>query len=169
MHMVDEPGSEEVPHDRRAATDTDVLTVGCRSSGLEGLGGCGLEEVEAGAALHRDRGPRTVGEDEGRGVERRVRAPPAGPLRVVLPSGWAELVGAHDLGADAGTVTLSEGVVDTVAAGRVPELRGEHPLVQTRACVSEGCVGRLWLPGGEAVEGDGEVVDPRESQSTLLR
>ena len=38
----------------------------------------------------------------------------------------------------------------------------EHPLVQTFAGVAEGCLGGLRLAGGEAVERDGQVVDPGE-------
>ena len=106
--------------------------------------------------------PRAVGEHEGRRVERRVRAPPALPVRVVLPAGRAELVGAHDLGADAVAVALGEGVVDAGGSARVPEPGAEHPLVQTLARMAERCLGGLRLAGGEAVEGDGQVVDPCE-------
>jgi hypothetical protein len=93
-------------------------------------------------------------------VERRVRAPPAIPVRVVLPAGRAELVGAHDLGADAVTVALGEGVVDAGGAAGIPEPGTEHPLVQPLARVAERGIGGLRLAGGESVEGDGHVVDP---------
>ena len=79
----------------------------------------------------------------------------------------AELVRTHDLGADPRTVLLGEGVVDAAAAAGladhlVPELGGEHPLVQPFAGVAERCVARLTVAGGEAVERDGEVVDAGE-------
>src|SRR5215204_2637207 len=162
MHVVDEPGGEEVTNDAGAAADPDVLAIGCFAGGLERLGRGGVEEVERGAALHLDRGPRAVSEHEGRCVKRRVRAPPALPVRVVPPAGWAELVGAHDLGADAVTVALSKGVVDSGGSAGIPEPGTEHPLVQTLARVAERCIGGLRLAGGEAVEGDGQVVDPGE-------
>jgi hypothetical protein len=129
MHVVDEAGGEEVAHDGGAAADPDVLAIGCFAGGLERFGRGGVQEVERGAALHLDRGPRAVSEHEGRCVERRVRTPPAPPVRVVVPAGRAELVGAHDLGADAVTVALREGVVDSGAPARVPEPGTEHPLV----------------------------------------
>src|SRR5262245_15462685 len=162
MRVVDEPDGEEVAYDGGAAADPDVLAIGCFAGGLERLGRGGVEEVERGAALHLDRGRGAVGEHEGRRVEWRVRAPPALPVRVVLPAGRAELVGTHDLGADAVTVALGEGVVDSGGSGRVPKPGSEHPLVQTLARVAERCISGLRLAGGEAVEGDGQVVDPCE-------
>src|SRR3954467_11416831 len=162
MHVVDEPGGEEVAYDGGAAADPDVLAIGSFAGGLERLGRGGVEELERGAALHPDRGPRAVSEHEGRCVERRVRAPPALPIRVVLPAGRAELVGTHDLGADAVTVALGEGVVDAGGSARVPEPGTEHPLVQTLSRMTERRLGRLRFAGGEAVEGDGQVVDPGE-------
>src|SRR5680860_1736560 len=107
MHVVDEPGGEEVAYDGGAAADPDVLAIGGCAGGLERLGRGGVEEVERGAALHLDRGLRAVSEHKGRCVERGVRAPPALPVRVVLPAGRAELVGAHDFSADAVTVSRS--------------------------------------------------------------
>src|ERR687884_514740 len=81
---------------------------------------------------------RVASEDENRCVERRVRTPPALPRRVLMPSGRAELPGAHDLGADRMIVQPHKGVVD--AAGAVgltdplaPPPRSEHPLVQPLA------------------------------------
>ena len=55
VHVVDEPGGDEVAHDGGAAADPDVLAVGCFAGGLERLGRGGVEEVERGAALHLDR------------------------------------------------------------------------------------------------------------------
>jgi hypothetical protein len=84
-----------------------------------------------------------------------------------VPSGVAELVCTHDLGADPGCELLGEGVVDAAAAAGladhlVPPLGGEHPFVQSFAGVAERCVARLTVPGAEAVERDGEVVDAGE-------
>ena len=132
----------------------------------ERVGRGSVEEVERGAALHLHRGPRVVGEHEGRRVERRVRPPPALPVRVVVPPGRAELVRAHDLGAEADAVALRERVVDALDPPAVlPPLRAqnrvrEHPLVQALAGMAEGRLGGLRLSGREAVERDGQVVDP---------
>jgi hypothetical protein len=59
-------------------------------------------------------------------------------------------------------VALSEGVVDSGGSARVPEPGTEHPLVQTLARMAERCIGGLRLAGGEAVEGDGQVVNACE-------
>ena len=98
--------------------------------------------MERGAALHLNRRAGTVGEDERRRVERRVGTPPSRPLRVVLPSGRAELAGAHDLGADAGEEALGERVVDAAAPAvlaqhRVAVAGGEHPHVKPMARMTE--------------------------------
>src|SRR4051794_19158111 len=91
-------------------------------------------------------------EDEDRGVERRVGTPCALPLRVLVPSGVAELPGTHDLGADPRIEQLREGVVDAAAAAGLPPPRGEQPLVQPIAGVTEMGVGALTLTGAETVE-----------------
>src|SRR5688572_9399077 len=101
--------------------------------------------MERRAALHLDRRAPVMGEDEGRGVERRVGTPPALPLRVLVPSGRAELSGTHDLGTDSRTVPLGEGVVDPPAAAGLadhlaPKTGSEHPFVQPFAGVAERCV-----------------------------
>jgi hypothetical protein len=98
-----------------------------------------------------------VGEHEGRCVERRIRPPPALPVPVVLPAGRTELVGAHDLGADATTVLLGERVVDSTGSACAPEPGSEQPLVQTLARMAERGIGRLRFAGGEAVERYGQV------------
>src|SRR5215207_52772 len=168
--MIDESGGEKVPYDGRSATDAHVLAIGCLTRGLERFGGGCVEEVERGATLHLDRWPRPVGEHEGRRVERRVRTPPARPVRIVLPAGRAELVGAHYLGADAELVALGEGIVGTHGPARLcPEPGGEHPFVEPLAGVAEGCFGGLGLPGSEAVERNGQVVDTRARHRCSLR
>src|SRR3546814_4945081 len=72
-----------------------------------------------------------MGQDEGRRMERRIRPPPALPVRIVLPARRTELVGAHDLGADPGFMTGREGMVGADGPGGLrPEPGGEHPLVK---------------------------------------
>ena len=93
-----------------------------------------------------------MGQDEDRCVERRVGTPRALPLRVLLPSGRAELPGAHDLSADPRTVLLGEGVVDAAATAGLPPPGRKHPLVQPIPGVPEMCVVALTLAGAEAVQ-----------------
>src|SRR5215218_7658858 len=157
VQVVDEPGGKEVADHGGTPADADVLAAGGLAGRLERLGRRGVDEVEGRAALHLDRRARVMGEDEGRGVERRVGTPPALPLRVLVPSGGAELPGPHDLGADPRTVLLGEGVVDAAATAGLadhlaPEPGGEHPLVQPLAGVTERCVVAQTLTGAEAVE-----------------
>src|SRR6476619_3744164 len=167
VHVVDEPGGKEVAHHGGASADPYISAVGGLAGSLERLGGRSVDEVERRPALHLDRRARVVGQDEGRRVERRVGTPPALPLRIFVPSGIAELVRTHDLGADSWIEPLREGVVDAAAAAGlaghlVPPPGGEQPLVQPFAGVAERCVARLTFAGGEAVERDGEVVDAGE-------
>ena len=122
------------------------------AGGLERLGGRGVEEVVRRAALHLDRRARVMGEDEDRGVERRVGTPRALPVRVLVPAGVPELPGTHDLGADPGIELLGEGVVDAAAPAGLPPAGGEHPFVQPIPGVTEMQFGALALPGAEAVE-----------------
>src|SRR5437764_5584213 len=103
---------------------------------LQGLGGAGAGEVERGAALHLQRWPGMVGEDEHRGVKRRVVSPPARPL-LVWPGAALrpELIAAHDLRADARPPSAGKRIVHTAAAaGRALHVMeasgGENTLVQ---------------------------------------
>src|SRR6185437_1204987 len=106
VQMVDEPGGEELADHRRATADADVLAARSLPSNGQGIRGRGVEEVERRAAVHLERRPWAMGEHVRRGVERRIRPPPSAPLRVILPTRRAELAGAHDLRADAVSVTL---------------------------------------------------------------
>src|SRR3982751_2394005 len=70
VHVVDEPRGDEVPDHGGASADAYVLTVRSLAGGLERLRGRSVDEVERRAALHLDRSPRVMGEDEDRRVER---------------------------------------------------------------------------------------------------
>ncbi len=157
MHVVHEPRGEEVAGHGGTSADADVLAAGGRASRLERLGRRSVEEVERRAAFHLDRRARMMGEDEDRGVERRIGAPPALPLRVLVPAGVAELPGAHDSRADSRREQAHEGIVDAAASTRLAEHLpaapgGEHPLVQPLARVPERRVEALALTGDEPVE-----------------
>src|SRR4051794_37058509 len=110
VHVVDEPGSKEFADHGGTPADAYVPAARSLAGRLERLGRRRVEEVERRAALHLDRRARVMGEDEYRCVERRVGTPRALPLRVLVPSGMAELPGTHDLGADPRIVLLVESV-----------------------------------------------------------
>src|ERR671925_1189333 len=165
--VVDEAGGKEVADRRGTPAEAYVLAVRGLAGRFERLRGRSVDEVERRAALHLDGRARVMGEDEDRGVEGRVGTPPALPLRVLVPSGRAELPGTHDLGTDPRTVPLGEGVVDAAGAAGladhlVPPPRGEHPFVQPLAGMAERCVEALTFTGTEAVERDGEELDAGE-------
>ena len=103
-----------------------------------------------------------MGQYEDRRVERRVGPPRTLPVRVLVPSGVAELPGPHDLGADPRIVPLDESVVDAAAAAGLPPSGGEHPFVQPVAGVTEMGIGALTFAGAKPVERDREVVDANE-------
>ena len=164
VHVVDEPGSKEFADHRGTPADAYVLAARSLAGRLERLGRRRVDEVERRAALHLDRRARVMGEDEDRCVERRVGTPPALPLRVLVPSGRAELPGTHDLGADPGIVLPQEGVVDAAAAAGLadplaPPPGDEHPFVQPFAGVAERCVEAQTFAGAETIERDGEELD----------
>src|SRR5207248_4313826 len=98
VHVVDEPGGNELAECGGTPADAYVLAARSLAGRLERLGRRRVDEVERRAALHLDRRARVMGEDEDRRVERWVRTPRALPLRVLVPSGIAELPGTHDLG-----------------------------------------------------------------------
>jgi DNA-binding NarL/FixJ family response regulator len=167
VHVVDEPGSKEVADHGGTPADADVLAARSLAGRLERLGRRGVDEVEGRAALHLDRRAPVMGEDEGRCVEWWVGTPPTLPLRVLLPSGRAELVRTHDLGTDPDIVQPREGIVDAAGAAGlagplVPPPGVEHPLVQPFASVAERCVEALTFAGAETVERDGEELDAGE-------
>src|SRR3546814_627908 len=110
-----------------------------------------------------------MGQDEGRRMERRIRPPPALPVRIVLPARRTELVGAHDLGADPGFMTGREGMVGADGPGGLrPEPGGEHPFVKPLAGVAERRFRGLGLAGGKAVERNGQIVDAGAGHREVL-
>jgi hypothetical protein len=80
-------------------------------------------------------------------MERRVGTPGALPVRILVPSGVAELPCTHDLGADPRTVLAGEDVVNAAATAGLPPPSGEQPFVQPVAGVTEMGVFALSLTG----------------------
>src|ERR1700733_7341025 len=115
-----------------------------------------------------------VGEDENRGVERRVVSPPSVPL-LVRPGAvlGAELAPPHDLGADARLPGAGESVVDAgTAAGLalhgVERAGREEPLMQPGPRMPERGVQALPLAGAEPIQRYREVVHPHSRHGDLL-
>ena len=79
MHLVDEPGVQILPDSGCASAEADVAAarrlLGTGKRGLDAVG----DEMEDRAALHFQRRPRMVGEDEDGNVIGRIFAPPASP------------------------------------------------------------------------------------------
>jgi hypothetical protein len=153
--FLDEARGEVLVDGGRAAHDRDVAVAG----DLTGLGQSGLDAVGdegvGGAAFHRLRVARIVGEDEDRRVVGRVGAPPTVPVAVPFAADRSEHVAPHDERARIGQL---------VDFGAV--LRGgvEHPGVQLRAgavaaVVAERPVFGLVETGRVSVDGDRDAAD----------
>src|SRR5205807_3317141 len=168
VHVIDEVGGEKLADGRYSSADADIQAAGGPPDNLERLGGTGVNEGERCSTLHLDRGPGMMREDEHRGMEGRVVAPPARPALVGPRAALGpELVASHDLCADAWTPFASEGVIDAgtsapLALHLVEATGGEEPFVEPASGVSEGCFETLALAGAETVERNREVVDPNE-------
>src|SRR5690348_11968248 len=98
-----------------------------------------------------------VGENEHRGVKRRVVSPPPLPL-LVLPGAAVrtELVPSHDLRADARVPVASKGVIDArgtagLAVHGVEGAGGEEPPMQPVTGVTERSIEALPLAGAKPV------------------
>jgi hypothetical protein len=174
VQVVDQAGDQEFADDGRAAADADIPSSGSLTRPRKGLGGAGVEEVERGPAVHLDGGAGMVGEDENRGVERRVLSPPAVPL-LVRPGAvvGAELAPPHDLGADARLPAAGEGVVDAGAAAGlalhgVERAGREEPLVQPEPRMPVRGIQALPPTGAEPVQRNREVVHPHSRHGDLL-
>src|SRR3954465_14130897 len=93
VHVVDEPGCEELANHGGTAADAYVPAARSLARRLERLGRRGVDEVERRTALHLDRRAYVMRENEDRCVERRVGTPSAHSLRGPVPSGGGALPG----------------------------------------------------------------------------
>ncbi len=120
------------------------------------VGRVAVDEVERGVG-QRERRALVVGQDEHRRVERRLVAPPALPFVVApRPALRAELVAAHDLGADVVGEVAGEVVVEAAAPAGVgavgPARRGAGPREHVAGVgVAERALEALALTRAEAV------------------
>ena len=115
-----------------------------------------------------------MGEDEHRGVKRRVVPPPALPL-VVWPGAVLrpELIPAHDLRADArppgGKRVVHAAAAVGLALHGTEATGGEQPLVQPGTHMPERGIQALPLAGAEPVQRHREVVHPHPRHGVLLQ
>src|SRR6185312_3021160 len=147
---------EQVLADRRyAAADLHVQV----ARGGLGLGERRLDpfsdEMEGRPALHHDRRPGVVGEDEGRRVVRGIVAPPAlpvGPAPIV--AGRPEHIAAEDEGAEAFRRGAGEAIVrPAVLADHRSKGPGRvEPIVQLPAPFAERMLQALVRAGAKAVD-----------------
>ena len=125
------------------------------------------DEMKRRAAVHGDRRPGVVGENENGRVIRWVVAPPSLP-RIVGPgsSDRPEHVPAHDPGSDIGESARREAVIDAARAAIVAEhaakgTGGEGPLVQCRAADAERVLEVLIGASAVAVERYAKTLDAK--------
>ena len=157
MYLVDQSGAQ-IFADRRAAAEPDVLTVGCSAGALQ----CAVypvgDEMECGAAVHRDRLAGMVGQHEYRGVVRRGVAPPALPVFIGPGAAdRAEHVAAQDPCADVaesarGKVVIDAGRTIPVAVHALEGAGGEKPFVQRHAADAKRIFQALIRPGTVSVK-----------------
>src|SRR4051794_2595268 len=155
--LVHDARAEALLRDLGAAGDVD----GALTRGRTGLLDRGFDAVHEGEGRIREdeRLARVVRDDEDGHVERRLVAPPAVRVRIVLP--WpgaaAEHPPAHDHRAGAGDRRADELAVLVLLAALEPVLRTprgepERPLVQRHPARAEWILERGVGPGDEAVE-----------------
>src|ERR1700704_3879139 len=82
VHVVDEPGRDEVADDGGTPADAYVLAGRGLAGLLKRLGSRSVDEVERRATLHLDRRAPVMSEDENRCVKWRVGTPRALPTRI---------------------------------------------------------------------------------------
>src|SRR5512141_475523 len=93
--LVDHAGDQRLSHGRGPTGDVHTLLTGCFTRCDVRVVEAPGHEVERRAPLHPDRVVAVMGEYEDRRVVRRLGAPPAGPVRVPVPTDGAEHVPPH--------------------------------------------------------------------------
>jgi hypothetical protein len=174
VHLVDEPGGQELPDGGGAAAERDVLPAGRLHGHAEHFVRCRVDEAEGRPVAHYQVGAGMAGEHEHVVAERRVLAPPAPPgLAGPGSPDRAEHVPAHDRGADAGRAGAEQIVVDAglPAVSPLQFVKGpglEDPLVELEASFAERILRALPRASSEPVEGDREVVHAQPGHAGLL-
>ena len=162
VHLVDLICGQVLANGGDAASDADVLAVGCFFGLLESGAGAFGDEVEGGASFHDEGRPCVMGEDVDGRVIGGIVAPPAFPgVAVPWAADRAEHIAAEDPGADIFERLKSEVVIDALAATALAlhlleDFGVEKPGVQLHAADAEGIVEVLVRAGAEPVERDGK-------------
>src|SRR6185437_2906947 len=162
MELVDESGPQIRADRLNSAANADVPPVGGRLCLPQRRFDAVRDEMEGRPALHLERLPRVLSEDEDRGVVGRVLSPPASPalIRPRSPD-RAKHVPAEDPGADILEAARREVVVDARFASFLAEhlsrrARGKKPPMQGKAALSHGsfrlCLGPAPYPSRDTVK-----------------
>ena len=120
-------------------------------------------EVERRPAVHHDRCPGVMREDEGRRVIRGIIAPPALPVGAApIVAGRPEHVAAEDEGAEAVHRGAAEAIIGPVGPAVLPDHRSksprrEEPAHQLGPSLAERMLQALVRAGSETVEGHAET------------
>src|ERR1044072_318108 len=164
VQLVAETRAQRWPDGAGAAEEAYVEATGRRLRPLQRRVDPVGDEMESGAAFHRDGVARMVSEHEDVGVVGRVLAPPALPV-VVGPRAalHAEHVAAHDPSADVleaarGEVSAHPRRPAGLADHALKSLRPDEPPVQRFAADAERFLAALLRPCAVAVERDREAV-----------
>ncbi|SFA96942.1 hypothetical protein SAMN04515620_11050 [Collimonas sp. OK607] len=159
VQFVYESGAKVLPNRGDTAAEPDILAAGSNGGKLK----CSVDivgnEVEYGAAIHRDRWPGVVGQHKNLRVIRWIVAPPSLPC-IVGPrtSDGPEHVAPHDPGTyviepACGYVVLYASRATLITKHLLKGSGGEGPLVQRYAADTERILETLIGAGTVAVKG----------------
>jgi hypothetical protein len=166
VQLVDESCTKVLPNRGDAAAEPDILAAGSIGGALKYSADIVGNEVEYGAAIHRDRWPSVVGQHKDLRVVRRIVAPPSLP-RIVGPraSDRSEHIAPYDPRTNVVEPARYKAVIYASRAALISKhllkrSGGEGPFVQRYAADTERIVEILVGAGAIAVEGYGEGVNP---------
>jgi hypothetical protein len=164
VQLVDESRTKILPDRGDTAAEPDISAAGSIAGPLKYSMDIIGNEMEYGAALHRDRWPGVVGQHKDLCVVWRIVAPPAFPC-IVGPgaSDRPEHIAPDDPGANVAEAARRKTVIDIGSAAIIPEhllksSGGEDPFVQRHAANAEWIVEILAGACTVAIQGYGEGV-----------
>ena len=144
MEIVNEAIAKELADRRDAAANTDVFPIGCGYGLFKSRVDAVCDEMEGGAAGHRDSAASVSRQDHDGHVIGRVRAPPTfpvfvGPRAADRPKHVApQNPGADVFKAARGEVVVQVGGPTVSASHALKRARGKKPAVQGHAADAQG-------------------------------